>query len=67
MNANRETNDLEAKSARIDIRKAFEYASCAIGIVASIATGLAEPGSALQATTALTMGSAYGAAYFLKR
>lgn len=51
----------------IALRSVFEHVACGLGIVASIATGLAPPGSAMQASTALLMGTAFGAAYVLKR
>jgi hypothetical protein len=51
----------------VSLRKVFEYVACAEGIVAGITTGLAPQGSPLQLSCAILMGTAFGAAYLLKR
>lgn len=57
----------ESQPAKISVRKAFERAACVVGIIASVGTGLADPGSSLQVASAILMGTSWGTAYLLKR
>jgi formate/nitrite transporter FocA (FNT family) len=61
------TDRSDSSPSKVTLRSVFEHAACGLGIVAAIATGLADQGSALQASSAIVMGTAFGTAYILKR